>query len=138
MWLDSDMVFPVDIIDALLSHDKDIVACNYSTRVEPHRPVAFKSLGDLDKRIFNQAGLESADAVGMGCMLVKREIYEKLSMPYFGVEWNADYTNLVGEDVFFCSKAKDAGYQLWIDNDSSMKIGHIGTKAFTIKGNCND
>lgn len=138
MWIDSDMIFPTEITDALLSHEKDIVACNYSTRVEPYRPVAFKTLGDLDKRIFSQEGIETADAVGMGMMLVKREVYENMSMPHFGVEWNDDYTSLVGEDVFFCKKAGEHGYELWIDNDTSMKIAHVGTKAFTIKGNCND
>ena len=138
LWLDSDMIFPTSIISALMTHDKDIMACNYSTRVAPHRPVAFKTFSDLDKRVFSQTGIESVDAVGMGAMLVKREVYENIPKPHFGVEWNNDYTSLVGEDVYFCKKAAEYEYEVWIDNDVSMQIGHVGTKAFTIKGNCND
>ena len=138
LWLDSDMIFPTVIIEALMSHDKDIIACNYSTRVPPHRPVAFKTFGDLDKRVFSQTGIETVDAVGMGAMLVKRSVYEKIQKPHFGVEWNNDYTSLIGEDMFFCKKAAENGYEVWVDNDTSMQISHVGTTAFTIKGNCND
>ena len=33
MWIDSDMKFPPDTLQILLSYKKDIVAGNYSTRV---------------------------------------------------------------------------------------------------------
>lgn len=138
LWLDADMKFPAGVLNALLSHDKDIVACNYSTRVQPHRPVAFKSADDLNERVYVGTGLEEVFAVGMGCMLVKRKVYKTIPRPHFSVTWNDDYTNLVGEDVFFCTRAKENGYTVWLDNDASLSIGHVGTKTFTIKGDCND
>lgn len=138
LWLDSDMKFPIDTLQQLLSHNKDIIACNYSTRVEPHRPVAFKSKQDLDVRIFDGTGIEAAYAVGMGCVLVKRTVFETMSRPHFSVTWNNDYTSLVGEDVYFCEKANTSGFDLYIDNDLSKKIAHVGTRAYTIKGDCND
>jgi len=137
LWLDSDMVFPSNLLQALLSHDKDIVACNYSTRVEPHRPVAFDNPGNLDSRLGSGEGLTSVFAVGAGCMLVKREVYQKLSKPHYSVEWNDDYSNMVGEDIFFCQKAKDNGYEIWVDQTMSNSIGHSGTKLYTLKGDCN-
>jgi hypothetical protein len=138
LWLDSDMKFPANLLDGFLSHDKDIIACNYSTRVPPHRPVAFKSANDLDVRLTAGTGIEEAYAVGLGAMLVKREVYEKLSRPHFSVEWNEDYTSLSGEDIYFCSKANAAGYKLYIEHDLSNFIAHVGTRAFTIKGDCNN
>lgn len=138
LWLDSDMKFPTNVLEALLSYDKDIIACNYSTRVPPHRPVAFKTQHDLDERVFNTTGIEEIFAIGMGCMLVKREVYENMSRPHFSVTWNEGYTNLVGEDVYFCTKANEAGYTVWLENELSQKIAHVGTRAFTIKGDCND
>ena len=132
------MKFPVDILQGLLQHDENIVACNYSTRVEPHRPVAFKSKRDLDQRIFEGTGLEEAFAVGMGCVLVKRQVFENMSRPHFSVTWNEGYTNLVGEDVYFCTKARENGYSILIEHDLSKKIAHVGTRAYTIKGDCND
>jgi hypothetical protein len=136
LWLDSDMGFPTFTIEALLGHEKDIVACNYSTRVSPHRPVAFTSQNHLDERVTSGSGLQEIVAVGLGCMLVRREVYENISRPFFSVEWNDNYTNLVGEDIYFCQKAKSYKYKIWLDNDLSEYISHIGTRAYTIKGDC--
>lgn len=136
LWLDADMKFPTNTLQALLSHNKDIIACNYSTRVAPHRPVAFRSEHDLDARVHNGNGIQKIFAVGMGCMLVKRQVYETMAKPYFSVTWNDDYTNLVGEDIYFCTRAKEAGYEIWLENDISKNIAHVGTRAYTIKGDC--
>jgi hypothetical protein len=134
LWLDSDMTFPTHTIQALLSHDTDIVACNYSTRVPPYNPVAFMDVNNLEYRAYDGTGLHEIAAVGMGCMLVKRNVFETMEAPYFSVIWNDDYTNLIGEDFYFCTKAKDAGFSVMLDKDLSKHITHIGTKEFTIKG----
>jgi hypothetical protein len=136
LWLDSDMRFPNTIIESLLLHEKDIVACNYSTRVAPHIPVAFTSKQDMSQRLYDQTGLNKVTAVGMGCMLVKRNVFNDMELPYFGVEWNHDYTSLIGEDLFFANKADNAGYDIWIDSDLSNKIAHIGTRAYTLEDDC--
>lgn len=138
LWLDSDMHFPSNLLQGLLTHARDIIACNYSTRVKPHRPVAFKSEHDLDVRVHSGTGIEKIFAVGMGCMLVKREVFQSMARPHFSVTWNSDYTNLVGEDVYFCTKAQQQGYDIWLENDLSEHIAHVGTRAYTIKGDCND
>ena len=33
----------------------------------------------------------------------------------------------IGEDVHFCVKALDCGFQTYVDHSLSMHIGHIGT-----------
>lgn len=138
LWIDSDMKFPSDTLAQLLSAQKSIVAGNYSTRVAPHRPVAFKNANNLDSRSYTGSGLEKVYAVGSGLMLVKREVYEKIPRPHYSVTWNEDYTNLVGEDVYFCDKAAQYGYQVYIDHKLSLQLAHIGTRAYTIKGDCYD
>ena len=138
MWIDADMQFPVDTLNILLAANKDIIAGNYSTRVPPHRPVAFKSKTDLDSRVFTGKGIEKVWAVGSGMMLVKREVYENISRPHYKIEYNEGYTELVGEDIYFCSLAQDNGYEVNVSHDLSDRIAHIGTRAYTIKGDCND
>ena len=133
LWLDSDMKFPADILTRLLTHGKDIVACNYSTRVEPLYPVAFTSEGDLEDRLYNKTGISNVFAVGLGCMLVNTNVFKEIESPYFCVEWNEDYTNLVGEDIYFCKKLKDKGYDILIDNEASQMIAHIGTKNYKLE-----
>jgi len=34
------------------------------------------------------------------------------------------------QDVFFCNKARAAGFKIWIDHDVSKEIGHVGTFEF--------
>lgn len=133
LWLDSDMRFPSDIINTLLAHNKEVVACNYSTRVEPQVPVAFLSEGDLDDRLNKSKGKSSVFAVGLGCMLVNTKVFKDINKPYFAVEWNDDVTDLVGEDLYFCRKLAESGYEILIDNDASNKIAHIGTKAYKLE-----
>jgi hypothetical protein len=135
LWLDSDMKFPSDILQKLLSNDHDIIACNYSTRVAPYLPVAFKSDIDMDMRLTREeTGIQSVCAVGLGCMLVKREVYIRIPLPHFGVEWNDDYSSLIGEDLYFCRKARKHDYTILIDCDLSNQISHIGTAAFNMEG----
>ena len=138
MWIDSDMKFPVDTLNILLSHKKDIVAGNYSTRVPPYRPVAFTNENDLDSRAYTGTGLQQVFAVGSGMMLVKREVYENISRPHYMIEYSEDYTSLVGEDIYFCKTANKYGYKVFVDHDLSDRIAHIGTRAFTVKDDCND
>ena len=138
LWLDSDMKFPSDALFSLLSHKKDIVGANYSTRVKPHRPVAFKNESNLDKRVFGGKGVEEVFALGSGLLLVNRCVYENMSRPHYSIEWNDNYTNLVGEDIYFCKKASAHGYTSHIDHALSERIAHIGMKEFTIKGDCYD
>jgi len=138
MWIDADMQFPVDTLNILLAADKDIIAGNYSTRVPPHRPVAFKSKNNLDSRVFSGKGIEKVWAVGSGMMLVKREVYENVSPPHYKIEYSEDYTNLVGEDIYFCNLVNKDGYEVYISHDLSDRIAHIGTRAYTVKDDCND
>jgi len=137
-WVDTDMKFPVDALFSLLSHRREIVGANYSTRVKPHRPVAFKNENNLDKRVFSGQGIEEVFALGSGLLLVNRCVYENMSRPFYSIEWNDDYTNLMGEDIYFCKKASAHGYTSHVDHALSERIAHIGMKEFTIKGDCYD
>lgn len=138
LWIDSDMRFPTDTVFQLLSHKKDIVGANYSTRVKPHRPVAFKDSKNLDKRVFLGNGIEPVFALGSGLLLVNRQVYETIPRPFYSIEWNNDYTDLVGEDIYFCKKAAEHGFTTYVDHDLSKRISHIGVQEYTIKGNCYD
>jgi hypothetical protein len=133
LWLDSDMHVPTNTVDRLVSHDKDIVAAAYSTRVKPQRSVAFLNQYDLNERLTAKTGLHNVFAVGMGCMLVKTEVYKTLTKPWFHYQWNEDTNDLSGEDIYFCKQAKDAGYEIFIDCDLSQEVAHFGSKAYLIQ-----
>lgn len=138
LWLDSDMTFPPNTCELLLAHNKEIVACNYSTRTLPKKGVAYKQFGDWnsDTEVIQSANrLEEVDAVGMGCMLVKSSIFDNLALPWFDISWNEQFNDFLGEDFYFCTKCKTKGYKIYIDTHTSQKIQHVGTACYTLSAN---
>lgn len=140
LWIDADMRFPKNTIERLLKHDKDIVGVNATTRSLPIKATAKRLEIDYEKKennwvqvsSKNKKGLEKTTAIGCGVMLVKREVFEKTPRPWFWFE-TLPGEKLLGEDVYFCVKAYDAGFDTWIDHDLSNEIGHVGSYTFSWK-----
>jgi len=53
---------------------------------------------------------------------------QKLSEPWFDLEYFEDGSLKTGEDIFFCYKLRDAGVEVWCD--PTIQIGHIGTHVY--------
>ena len=137
LWLDSDMRFPKETIGHLILRDKPIVAANYSTRRMPVKPVAMRDAAGKIDRVFTapgSEGLEAVDYVGMGVMMVKREVFEKLDAPWFAIPYSTVGNHYIGEDVYFCRKAKEAGFEVLVDHDLSQHVKHIGTFEYSHEG----
>ena len=131
LFVDSDMRFPQDMISRLLKHDVDIVAANCARRRMPTGPTAqiYKENGERELvwTMPDSTGLQEVGSVGMGVMLIKAGVFKALSEPWYETPWRTDKRGYIGEDVFFCNKARDAGFKIWIDHDVSKEIGHVGT-----------
>ena len=131
LFLDSDMRFPSYLVEKLARHDKDIIACNYATRRLPVKTVAFKDFSTLSYIYsIGKTGLEECDAVGMGAMLIKADVFKKLAYPWFQIHYLPNARMWAGEDMYFCQLAKAGGYQIWIDHDTSKDVRHIGSFEF--------
>jgi hypothetical protein len=134
MWVDSDMILPKNTLVRLLSHDKDIVSGVYSYKVLGNKEVVAKRFQDETreeydnltiKEIKESSGLIEVDGFGFGCVLTKTSMFDKIPYPWF------IYTQEMGEDIFFCRKAQNEGYKLWLDTD--VICGHIGQINYDIK-----
>ena len=132
LFLDSDMRFPSYLLEKLVAHGKDIVACNYATRRLPVKTVAFSDFAAL-QCIYShdRTGLEEVDAIGMGAMLVKTEVFRKLPQPWFNVSYLPSGGMYVGEDIYFCKLAQAHGFKVLVDHDLSKDVKHIGKMEFT-------
>jgi len=130
LWVDSDMRFPKDALEILLSRDLPIVGVNATTRRFPVKPTALDidpETNDLVKvNSKGKTGLEQVMGVGFGMVLIKKEVFEATQKPWFWFE-QTDKGGIIGEDIYFCAKAFDAGFQSVIDHELSMHIRHIGT-----------
>ena len=52
------------------------------------------------------------DAGGTGCILIKRKVLEALEAP-FKSKLHRDGTRHTGSDLYFCSRAKKKGFEIW-------------------------
>jgi hypothetical protein len=137
LWLDSDMRFPRETIGHLMLRDKPIVAANYATRRMPVKPVAMMDNDGEIGRVYtapDSEGLQPVDYIGMGVMMVKREVFEKVEAPWFAIPYSTIGNHYIGEDVFFCRKAREAGYEVLVDHDLSHQVKHIGTFEYSHEG----
>ena len=138
LWIDADMRFPKNTIDRLLRHNKPIVGVNATTRSIPIKATAKNLEIDFERKenhwkpvsSKSKKGLERVTSIGCGVMMVKREVFEKTPRPWFWFE-QLPGDKLLGEDVYFCIKAHDAGFETWVDHDLSNEIGHVGRYTFS-------
>lgn len=129
LFLDADMTFPQDTAIKLLMRDKKIVGVNATTRSYPTMHIAHDLEGKrVDSR--KKHGLQKVQHVGMAVMLINTEVFQKMTPPLFMMEWIPDIQAYCGEDVYFCAKAQQAGYDIWIDHDLSHDVGHLGSQHF--------
>lgn len=85
LFLDNDMVFPLDIIDRLLKHDVAIVAGTYPMRSEPHA-LCYAPLKGEAVSITNEAGFvvrEEVAGLPTGSMLIDVHVFTQIPQPWF-------------------------------------------------------
>lgn len=131
LMLDADMRFPPDTLIRLLSARKPIVAANCVQRCFPSRATAWK-----DNRFVytddTKSGLEEVESIGTAVMLIDARVFEDIPPPAFFFEPKPDDPlTFLGEDQYFCRKAREHGHGVWIDHDLSRDVGHVGTLAYT-------
>jgi hypothetical protein len=63
------------------------------------------------------------DVTGVGsyCMLVKREVFEKMPPPWYQFQFNL--SNELSEDFYFCEKARALGYKIKVH--TAVILDHI-------------
>jgi hypothetical protein len=135
MWIGSDVVFTPGQFQRLLSHQVDIVAGLYLMEDGKH----FATVKDWDEEYFTKHGpfqflrpedvqgaqrLVEVAYTGMGFMLVKHGLFEKLEYPWFRpVEKRiGDVVDFTMEDVAFCLRAKETGFTILVD--PCVRVGH--------------
>ena len=117
--LDIDHRYKEDFIVKFMQHNKDIVTGCTSSRKPPYIQTQYKKMikeikeeDNIIKPIGNE--LIKAEASGLVGMLIKVDVLEKITFPFCNMEY-IDDEKIIGEDIFFCKKLKEAGYVIWVD-----------------------
>lgn len=64
-------------------------------------------------------GLQQVDAIGTGCFIISKRVFENLEMrkaPFQRI-YNEDGTVERGNDIAFCERAKKQGFEIWTHYD---------------------
>lgn len=121
LMIDADMTFPHDTIPRLAAHQKPIVGVSYAER-------RFTPEGD---RMSVEAPLDGVlqtepykvASVGGGVLLLDLDALKDLPSPWFDCQ-RLDDGKFLGEDTYFCRKARKHGFDVWCD--PSIEVGHVG------------
>lgn len=133
LWIDSDMTFDYDLftrLSARLDEGYDFVTGLYFSRRMPIVPIIYNKVECTEKngkfyprsyeyKDYPKDDFFKVEACGFGgCMMTTKmvmDIAEKFGLPFSPVLG-------FGEDLSFCQRATQAGYDIWCD--SSIKLGH--------------
>jgi hypothetical protein len=132
LWLDSDIVFPATTAVRLLAHNEPVVAANYVRRQKPYKGVAYKTIGDWQNPVSYEVQDELVDieGIGMGCLLMKTDIFREIPKPWFEFGWSPESNDFLGEDMLLCRKIAVAGFSIKLDTVLSQDLRHLGTYGF--------
>ena len=156
LFLDDDNPVPPDTLEKLLEADKDIVIAPILTRNPDkdgnHSLCAFYSETVDGKRIYRNVTefrdkglLHRIDGGGTGCMLIKTTVLAKMFSVYSN-RWfertrevfekpivvdGKEYTErTMSEDVLFCERAVDLGFEVWLDE--RIRPMHISGNKYVV------
>jgi len=143
--VDDDVSIPPDTIARLVKSDKDIIAGVYRLG---HDSIAAavrlpRDVGPSWGEVLNKNLITPAIYVSTGCMMIRRNVIEGMIEKYpeqhykrnvLGDKAWALYQPFIhdeeylSEDWAFCQRAKDAGFEIWVDG--GVKCAHWKKKMF--------
>jgi len=124
LYVDSDVVLPLNALDSLLSCGVDLASGLCIRRGPPFDGIAWiKIKGEMKQPVFDpkQPGVYSVEWVGGGIALFKMSVFDRLEKPYFrhvfenGTQWY--------EDVYLCKKMREKDMTIVVD--SRVQSGHV-------------
>ena len=155
MFVDTDIVFPPDGIQTLISRQKPIIGGAYNLKAMPKDGVTRTTVKALERDLQGRPHHEwvmdkskpfECRGLPTGFMLIEldtlRELEAKGEAPEFAgarggkpgsgprkwFDFDNDGDSFVGEDIFFCHYLRERGVPIWCD--PTIKLGHIGTAVF--------
>ena len=131
LFVDDDVAVKPDLLARLLRHDLDIVSGIYLQRNFPHQPIMFDDSFADGKCQYafltpGKKGLMEVHNVGLGCCLIKTEVFRKMEQPWIRLgELELDHWS---DDIGFFLRARKAGFKIFVDLE--IQCGHMGTATF--------
>lgn len=148
MFVDADMSFTAQGFNALIEHglkmDTDLIGGLYVSRYNEKINIikkiksndkGEKFLEDIKEIPTFEKPFE-VDGIGTGFLLINMRVFTKLEPPFFYYPNPKDFglrevpfpKNELGDDISFCMKVRQAGFQIFCD--PTFELGHVGKKVY--------
>lgn len=136
LFMEHDHEFPADVFRRHGTYTQPVVAGHYPQRslAEPlpvvymwddRRANALRPPPLQMKRMLDDRGMYEVDIVPMGATSIRRDVFENWpeAEPMFMSPANPATGTTMSDDVWFCRKAQDQGYGIYVD--TTQKVGHL-------------
>lgn len=137
LWLDSDMIFEPDLLKKMLKvceeNDIDFLTGLCFRRKPPYTPTLFDRLDKMEHGASYTTimsvpeGRFKVGGCGFAGVLMSTDVLLSVAARFGGRMF--DPLEGFGEDVSFCWRARQCGYEIWCDSD--IELGHIGSMVIT-------
>ena len=145
--IDSDMVFNHDLVEMLLSHNKEVIGAVYrakSNKIESTcASIQEPNIAWSDKSVVMNKGVQEMRYLSGGCMLIHATVIMEMVSKYPELKYEDDYSDkecwglynpiiikdgegknrLLSEDWAFCERIFQMGATMFADTD--LTIGHL-------------
>lgn len=136
LMVDNDIVLPSDALAHLLEDPKEVCLGLYASRTAGNiydGNVCVYKTGEFDYKtqyktqeiqtlLENGVGKVRVHGGGMGCALIRADVFQRLSFPWF--DWvNYPDRGILSEDLYFCEQCTQNGIPIYAD--TRVKCGHL-------------
>lgn len=142
MWIDSDIAWSPDDFIKLYESDKNIISGAYL--LASGDVVAYPTLMKSSYTIAEVLKMDEPvkiEGAGFGFICIKQGVFETMSRPWFQsvpitiVDEKTGKEStfpIMGEDISFCKRALDAGFDIWFD--PKVQVQHHKMMKLTWEG----
>lgn len=131
IWMmDTDQVYPDNTFVKLINHNLPVVCAKVHRRYPPFDPLLYQKTRSKYKfrgtpiDQWKNGELVEVVATGAACMLVSAEVFNSIKPPWFKIlKPTKKRPFIVGEDVYFWTQVREAGYRIFVD--TSIEVGHM-------------
>ena len=129
LWIDADQVYPANTPEILMNHidSGKLIVGGLTPHGVTGQPLVYNmvdSSGLCKARVISlHQGVVKVDALGLGGIMMKPEIFKTMKFPWFRMKWNTRSGGRPGMDFQFYGHCKKAGIDIWVD--TNLVFGHV-------------
>lgn len=138
LMVDNDMTLPTDALTRLVAANVDVASGWYLRRSVDTRQSNAYRIDDPGGRpyygypngsaysadeLLGMDGLVRVHGTGMGCCLIRTDVFRRLQYPWFDWVNYADRHGMLSEDLYFCLALNRAGIPIHVD--PHVACGHL-------------